>query len=207
MKNTTKGQFLKYKNEEHVSVWAGETCNRINGTDLSINPPLPIPIPSLYVFTMELCRSLRLDFERPSMLNGLVTLRYSAPMDMFHPTKENECFCPVVMNDEDEDVIQCLKAGLFDMTPCLKGVMYISSPHFLYGDPELLSFASKLNPDREKHGIFVEMEPVIKFLGKDYWFNYSFCLGHRDVCCWSNANTIQSANKTNGRYSVLAKYQ
>lgn len=160
LKNFTKGNILKYKGSEHVSVWAGEICNMINGTDSSLNPPLPLPVSSLYFFTTELCRSIRLDFERPSMRGGLVTLRYSAPTDMFHPTKPNECFCPMVMNEEDEDVPNCLKAGLFDLSPCLKAVLYISSPHFLYGDPELLQYSTILNPDREKHGTFMEIEPV-----------------------------------------------
>lgn len=94
------------------------------------------------------------------MIAGLITFRYSASPDIFHPTTANECFCPMVTNENDEDVIKCLKAGLFDMSPCLKAVFYISSPHFLYGDPELLNYPVTLNPDREKHGMFLEIEPV-----------------------------------------------
>lgn len=94
------------------------------------------------------------------MIGGITTFRYAAPPDMFHPTESNKCFCPVVMNDEDEDVPKCLKAGLFDMFPCLKGVIYASLPHFLDGDPELLKYPVVLRPDREKHGIFMEIEPV-----------------------------------------------
>lgn len=101
-----------------------------------------------------------MDFEKISMSGGLNTFRYSAPPDMFHSTKSNECFCPMVMNDEDEDVPNCPKSGLFDLTPCLKAVLYISTPHFLYSDPDLIKYPVGLKPDEGKHGTFMEIEPV-----------------------------------------------
>lgn len=168
LKNTTKGVILKYKGQPHVSVWAGETCNRINGTDSSLNPPLPMPVPSLYFFATEFCRSLRMDFAGVSTMGGLTTFRYSMARDIFHPTEPNKCFCEMVMNAQDEDVPNCLKAGLIDMLPCIKGVLYLSLPHFLDGDPELLTYPIVLNPDRERHGTFMDLEPVseifVKFL-------------------------------------------
>lgn len=37
--------------------------------------------------------------------------------------------------------------------------MYYSEPHFLHGDPELLKFASNLNPKEELHSNFISIEP------------------------------------------------
>lgn len=122
------------------------------------------------------------------MTGGLVTFRYSAPPDMFHSTKPNECFCPLVMNDDDEDVPKCLKAGLFDLSPCLKAVLYVSSPHFLYGDPELLKYPIVLNPDKEKHETFMEIEPVgtVKLTKVERFLNKHFCFTIRFLLSQSN---------------------
>lgn len=87
----------------------------------------------------------------------------------------------MVINDQDEDVANCLKAGLLDMLPCIKGVLYLSLPHFLDGDPALLTYPIALNPDRERHGTFMELEPVSESGVRCLWVMWIFRA--LDLCC------------------------
>ena len=54
-----------------------------------------------------------------------------------------------------------------DVSPC-KGVekspVYVSWPHFMYGDPELRRGVEGLSPDAEKHEFFFDIEPVSTML-------------------------------------------
>lgn len=48
------------------------------------------------------------------------------------------------------------------MFACVGSPLVGSMPHFLYGDPSLLeNIASGLNPDKDKHIIYMDMETVI----------------------------------------------
>lgn len=108
-------------------------------------------------------RSLRLDFERTTINSGVTTVRYTTTPDLLSPIASNECFCPQKTNDDGEDVAQCLQAGVMDMTPCFKGRILLSHPHFLYGDQALLKYPIGLAPQKEKHETFIEFDPVILF--------------------------------------------
>jgi hypothetical protein len=44
--------------------------------------------------------------------------------------------------------------------------MFLSLPHFLHADPELLDLVSGLQPDPEKHSFYFGVEPVSSMLIK-----------------------------------------
>lgn len=48
-----------------------------------------------------------------------------------------------------------------DLFPCVGSPLIASMPHFLHADPSLLeNIASGLNPEKEKHIIYIDMETV-----------------------------------------------
>ena len=85
-------------------------------------------------------------------------LQFTADPKAFHnPSAEpaNRCYCL------DEDVGGCLPSGLLNIEGCQPGSpIYLSWPHFLHGDLELLNGVRGLDPDHEKHSFVFNVEPV-----------------------------------------------
>lgn len=62
------------------------------------------------------------------------------------------CYCPDG---------ECPLKGTMDLFPCVGTPLIASMPHFLHGDPSLLeNIASGLNPEKDKHIIYIDMETV-----------------------------------------------
>lgn len=71
-----------------------------------------------------------------------------------YATSNLSCFCrrPGV----------CPIKGTMDLFPCVQVPVSVSLPHFLRGDPSLLSnVASGLTPSEENHEFFIGLEWVI----------------------------------------------
>ena len=69
----------------------------------------------------------------------------------------NECFCPPGLSGAS-----CGTQGLFNISACKFGApMAISFPHFLYGDPKLVSDVVGLNPDPALHEFYMDFQPVV----------------------------------------------
>ena len=69
----------------------------------------------------------------------------------------NNGFCTPAAN--------CLPAGVFNLTNCIQiGIfnapIYMSLPHFLFGDPKLVADVDGLNPIFDKHKTIVFFEPL-----------------------------------------------
>lgn len=56
LKNTTRGNILKWKGDPVLSHWNGKTCNMINGSDSTIFYRMDKPAPRLYNFAQDFCR-------------------------------------------------------------------------------------------------------------------------------------------------------
>lgn len=65
------------------------------------------------------------------------------------------CFCP-----DDE----CPAKGTMNLFPCHEAPIVVSLPHFYNADPEVSAkIESGLEPDKEKHMIYVDLEIVSIF--------------------------------------------
>lgn len=55
-----------------------------------------------------------------------------------------------------------LEGSGLNLMPCglQEAPIIMSEPHFLHGDPELLSYARGLKPDENRHSTFIVIEPV-----------------------------------------------
>ena len=153
-----------YRERKRVPHWHGEECNMINGTDGSAFHPTVTRDETLYVFNTDLCRSLFLDYEHDSEVQGIPTLKFSVPQRFFKsPLNEptNVCFC--TQPDKLENKL-CQIDGILDISKCKGGApIILSAPHFFEGDRELLYNVSGLRPEKEKHETFLEIEAVSSF--------------------------------------------
>ncbi|XP_060105217.1 scavenger receptor class B member 1 [Heteronotia binoei] len=154
--NTIKPGLLPFSDKFGIlvslSYWRSDQCNQINGTFGEIWPPFMTPSSPLEFYSIDACRSLALQYKEPGEFRGLPIYRYVAPKTLFANGTDyppNEGFCP------------CRQSGIQNMSSCQLNVpLFLSQPHFLNADPELLETVDGLHPSEEKHGLFVEMHPM-----------------------------------------------
>ncbi len=89
-------------------------------------------------------------------MNGVTAYRFYFAQNLFdgpNYNRDNWCFCPKNVDKE-----KC--HGILDLSSCLTGVPFaLTFPHFLYSD-RFLNSVSGLNPSKEKHLGFLDIEPV-----------------------------------------------
>lgn len=89
------GQIKRWNNKEKLSVWRGDTCNMINGSDGTLFPPFLTKETVLSAFEADVCRSAQLVYKAEDEVDGIRGLRFGMPSDFFTTnTSYNECFCP-----------------------------------------------------------------------------------------------------------------
>lgn len=79
-------------------------------------------------------------------------------------SEENNCFCPILTDDDGKQHYDCPKSGLINIMPCVKAPILVSYPHFLLADKSLLDYAIGIKPDPELHSTFAYFEPVCLML-------------------------------------------
>lgn len=152
------GRIMAWKGQSNLTMWDGDFCNRIEGTDSTIYPPFWSPKDKIAIFLSDMCRSLYADFDSEVTWKGLRALNYYASPLNYKAAQEyppNICFCEHI---EDEPP-QCLKSGVLDMYNCQGVSMIASSPHFYNASTDYQSYVQGLNPDRQKHNTFIYIEP------------------------------------------------
>nr|XP_045610405.1 lysosome membrane protein 2-like isoform X1 [Procambarus clarkii] len=146
----------EWNGKSALTYWNDQYCNMINGTDGSQYPPKVTKDTVLKIFTSELCRSLYLTYEKEIKHNGIHAYRFTAPEKMLQAASENPdnaCYCYPDMN-------HCLGSGMLSLEPCAKGAKVImSTPHFYMGDKIELAKLVGLNPSKEEHETFLDVEP------------------------------------------------
>ncbi|XP_054003933.1 sensory neuron membrane protein 2-like isoform X1 [Hylaeus anthracinus] len=148
------GDTTAYMEKRMLDLWYSESCNKVRGTDTILWAPLVKPISSVASFSPDMCRSLDADYVKEVTIHGVKGSKFALNERAWF-LNESQCYCPRV-NDE----IKCLPQGLLDTSECQKLPVVSSEPHFLHGDPELLTYARGLKPDKDLHETFIIIEHV-----------------------------------------------
>lgn len=148
-----------FKGESHMNFWSSNECNRVDGTDGSQFPPhLLDKHHKLDIFIKAFCRKFPMVYDSEvSLFNGVPAYRYKAPRNVFdNPAKnpDNKCYCSAA---------ECAPSGIFNATPCFDAPIYISFPHFLFGDDELYENIEGLSPNENDHLTFADIHPRLAF--------------------------------------------
>nr|CAD7405997.1 unnamed protein product [Timema poppensis] len=101
--------------------------------------------------------SMSFDFEKEVMYKDVMARKYiNSPRNLEDSRVEesNECFC--VGRGKKR---QCHKRGIIDLYDCIEQPKIVSYPHFYMASPEYQTYAKGLNPSKEKHEAFFEIEP------------------------------------------------
>lgn len=150
------GRVATFKGESKLSLWTSEQSNMINGTDGSAFHPLLSKTERLYIFSPDLCRSIFMEFEKDVKVKGLPAYRFTPPRDVLASKEENpanEGFCVSPK--------ECLGTGLLKVSVCRKGAPVVTSfPHFYLGDEKYSNAIVGLDPVREHHQTYLDLNPT-----------------------------------------------
>ncbi|XP_064481988.1 lysosome membrane protein 2-like isoform X2 [Ornithodoros turicata] len=146
----------EWRNYKQLPYWTGPTCNMINGTDGGQFPPFVSKNATLYVFSTDLCRSIKFEYEKETEVRDLKAMRFTPPADLFagpEILEENRCFCLTPEN--------CPKSGVVHVSTCNKGApIVLSSPHFYHGDNVYVYGVDGMHPSKTQHETFLDVHPM-----------------------------------------------
>ncbi|XP_068948250.1 lysosome membrane protein 2 [Petaurus breviceps papuanus] len=149
--NFTK--IVEWNGRRSLNWWTSEKCNMINGTDGNSFHPLVSKDEILYVFASDFCRSVYLTFSDIGSVEGIPSFRFNLPPEMFANNSDNSCFCIPPGN--------CLGSGILNVSVCKNGApIFLSSPHFYQADEKFISAVKGMNPKKEDHETFMDINPL-----------------------------------------------
>ncbi|KAK3099625.1 hypothetical protein FSP39_007180 [Pinctada imbricata] len=134
-----------------LSYWTTDTCNMINGTDGTFFPPFIDKKDVLYTFCTDCCRSIYLTFNKLYVDRDIPLYSFMVPDELFGNTSANRGFCTPYGN--------CQPAGLLNVTVCRNAPIFLSQPHFLGADTEVIHAVHGMNPTKGEHQTNIDVEP------------------------------------------------
>lgn len=154
------GIVEEWKGNSSLPFWH-DYCNRINGSDGTLWHPFVEKSDTLYIFNLDLCRSLYVTYSESSTVSSsdIDVYRFTTPPPVFADPRtylDNRCYC----SPYDYNGTFCLGAGVLNVSTCKQDAPIImSEPHFLEA-PEFKDEMDGLKPDPEKHRTLIDVEPT-----------------------------------------------
>jgi len=144
-----------YNNKQELKFWNESRCNAVHGSDgASFNPYIKKE-DTLWFFNDQLCRALPLVYDQTIDQEGLPGLRFVPREDVFMSSEkypQNACY-------EKKDSF--VGDGIFDVTVCqFNAPIILSWPHFLGAEERFSEGVTGLDPDKEKHGFWFDIQDV-----------------------------------------------
>lgn len=148
------GRAIQVDGQTEMSVWGGEKCNRITGTDGLLFAPLRAKHQPVSFFVKQLCAPLNLHYKRTGSFRG-IDLHVFTNEFIDIQGNDTTCFC--------RELNRCPFKGTMDLMPCVQAPITLSLPHFLHADQSLITnIASGLYPNEKHHEFFMSLEMVNK---------------------------------------------
>ncbi|GBL67393.1 Scavenger receptor class B member 1, partial [Araneus ventricosus] len=144
-----------WNGQSELNFWANNSsCNKINGTNAELGPPL-LDNQKTYSFFQPLaCRSLTFDYTGEHVHRGINSRRFQNTYKIFATPKvnpDNYCF----VKDKRQ------WSGVLDLGSCqYDAPVYLSFPHFYLADPYYFLAVDGLNPHEDVHKSYIDVEPL-----------------------------------------------
>ncbi|XP_075218703.1 scavenger receptor class B member 1-like [Lycorma delicatula] len=148
----------QFNGESRLGYWQNETCDTVQGSTEGVTYHQGIrKNDTLKYLRKTMCRVTPLYFKKALYKLGMKAYRFDLPMDVFsQPTDGHTAQCFNKPGYPD------LPTGLNDASPCYYDFpVAVSFPHYMNADPIVCRKLEGLKePDPEKHGSFVIVEPT-----------------------------------------------
>ncbi len=149
---TQVGQFIQWNGRDHLKIWQGD-AQTLDGTEGLFFKPGLEKGENLTVFDVDTHRSFELIYHKVVNHLGLPTFRYRI---------SNVTYKRANSEQKNAQYYSWCPNGMFNLGPTreMGAPVYGSKPHFLDGDPDLLSSVSGLKPDRKIHDSVIDVDPI-----------------------------------------------
>ncbi|KAM8716243.1 hypothetical protein ACLKA7_003171 [Drosophila subpalustris] len=149
---TKLGQMHSWNYQTHTGYFESY-CGLTNGSAGEFQPPQLQPGGSVGLFTPDMCRTLRLDYEDTLEIEGVQGYKFTGgarSVDNGTLYPENLCFCGA----------KCVPSGVMNVTACrFDSPVFMSYPHFYNADQYYLDQVEGLQPNKEDHEFYMVVEP------------------------------------------------
>jgi scavenger receptor class B protein 1 len=121
------------------------TTGEFYGYDKSRNETIGLIAP-------DMCRTMEFDYEEDIEVHGTKAYKYGGDRMLDNGTKYKDQACY-----SEEGLVP---SGVMNISKCrYNSPVFMSLPHYLYGDPFYGDQVEGLNPTKEKHEFFIALEP------------------------------------------------
>lgn len=184
-------------------------CHDIVGTDGLAFSPGVTSEDTLWLFNDQLCRSIWLKYAEDVHIDGIKALKFTPPAEVFSfSNPDNYCYCPDIkecateVDSQTWDLKDCERCvdGIISLEGCQGVPVIMSTPHFLDGDVRLWQAIDGLQPQRDLHVTYLNLEPLS---GERSIFDIELCdlvtfqvcpckltRRSRSVCRWLSPMTL-----------------
>lgn len=149
------GKILNWNYAHRTEFFEGG-CGQLNGSAGELFPPKQLKQEPISLFTPDMCRSIPFDFVEEVNIHDIVGYKYAGgPRTVDNGTlfPENACFCGG----------ECVPSGVLNISSCRFGTpVFMSFPHFFNADPFYINQLEGLKPQKDKHEMYMVLEPVSK---------------------------------------------
>ncbi|KAI3372622.1 hypothetical protein L3Q82_023096 [Scortum barcoo] len=150
------GKIDTWNGLREMSWWSSNQSNMINGTDGAVFHPLINRNELLYIFAADLCRSIHLAYVEDVEVKGIQAYRFAPPSDVLMSPKDNPSNAGFCVPAGD-----CLGTGVLKVSVCREGApIVVSFPHFYQADPKYINAVDGLNPNKEEHETYLDLQPT-----------------------------------------------
>ncbi|XP_047126064.1 platelet glycoprotein 4 isoform X2 [Hydra vulgaris] len=149
-------QILKWRGESNGTCWRSVYGNMLNGTDGTRYKPFFERNQRLYMFMADAFRSIYLNYEKDVEFYDIQLYSHTTSFNLLGNVSIspwNQDFC----------TDQCYETGVLHVGGCADSPsvpVFMSWPHFYQGDEMLYKNVDGLSPNKEKHAIFINVEPI-----------------------------------------------
>ncbi|XP_063706007.1 scavenger receptor class B member 1 [Culicoides brevitarsis] len=146
-----------WTNDKSEALEKNTGCNTLRGNYDGTLFPRNISKNEVFKYYRKcFCRTLPIEFTHEGMMDGVEAYWFKLADHAFesrYDDPETACFCKKK---------QCMKKGLGNITPCYWNIpIAVSLPHFYNSDPSLIEGVDGLNPQEEKHGSIIALQPKL----------------------------------------------
>nr|XP_018914564.1 PREDICTED: scavenger receptor class B member 1-like [Bemisia tabaci]XP_018914565.1 PREDICTED: scavenger receptor class B member 1-like [Bemisia tabaci]XP_018914566.1 PREDICTED: scavenger receptor class B member 1-like [Bemisia tabaci]XP_018914567.1 PREDICTED: scavenger receptor class B member 1-like [Bemisia tabaci] len=145
-----------FNGSPRLNHWRNETCDSVYGaTEGVAYHQFITKNDTLRYFRKTMCRVTPLNYKCDVEKLGMTAYRFELPPNIFNRPADGgeECF--------NQPHLPYLPSGVSDVSPCYFDFPLASSfPHFLNADPSVRDSVKGMEPNADKHGSFVIVEPT-----------------------------------------------
>ncbi|XP_037084392.1 protein croquemort-like [Pollicipes pollicipes] len=146
------GNIYSWNYSDTSSAFAG-SCNMLNGSAGELFPAR-LHKDFIQFFSTDLCRTLKVPYQKEASVYDLTANRYAATEMLFGSPEvnpDNWCNCHG----------ECPPSGLLDQSHCRQSMQaFVSLPHMLFADPEAINETEGQRPEADVHNFHIDIEPT-----------------------------------------------